>query len=147
MAGATVRVISGNFITARPVGLMDGVDFQHSGLVRKVDTEGIQRTLDMGALVLLSPFGFSPTGEAFNLTMEDVATSVAIALQADKLMFLTEVPGLRTDLADPESDIDTEIPLADAKKLLGGLPAPTQPTDPAFYLQHCIRACEGGVER
>ncbi len=147
MAGATVRVISGNFITARPVGLMDGVDFLHSGLVRKVDTEGIQRTLDMGALVLLSPFGFSPTGEAFNLTMEDVATSVAIALQADKLMFLTEVPGLRADLADPESDIDTEIPLADAKKLLASLPAPTQPTDPAFYLQHCIRACEGGVER
>ena len=147
MAGATVRVISGNFITARPVGLMDGVDFQHSGLVRKVDTEGIQRTLDMGALVLLSPFGFSPTGEAFNLTMEDVATSVAIALQADKLMFLTEVPGLRADLADPESDIDTEIPLADAKKLLASLPAPNLPTDPAFYLQHCIRACEGGVER
>ncbi len=147
MAGATVRVISGNFITARPVGLMDGVDFQHSGLVRKVDTEGIQRTLDMGALVLLSPFGFSPTGEAFNLTMEDVATSVAIALQADKLMFLTEVPGLRADLADPESDIDTEIPLADAKKLLASLPAPDLPTDPAFYLQHCIRACEGGVER
>jgi amino-acid N-acetyltransferase len=126
---------------------MDGVDFQHSGLVRKVDTEGIQRTLDMGALVLLSPFGFSPTGEAFNLTMEDVATSVAIALQADKLMFLTEVPGLRADLADPESDIDTEIPLADAKKLLASLPAPDLPTDPAFYLQHCIRACEGGVER
>src|SRR5690606_16911198 len=66
MAGATVRVISGNFISARPVGLIDGVDFLHSGLVRKVDTEGIQRTLDMGAMVLLSPFGFSPTGEAFN---------------------------------------------------------------------------------
>jgi hypothetical protein len=51
----------------------------------------------MGALVLLSPFGFSPTGEAFNLTMEDVATSVATALQADKLMFLTEIPGIRID--------------------------------------------------
>src|SRR5574343_822274 len=95
LAGATVRVFSGNFITARPVGLIDGVDFLHSGLVRKVDTEGIQRTLDMGALVLLSPFGFSPTGEAFNLTMEDVATSVAMALQADKLMFVTKVPGIR----------------------------------------------------
>ncbi len=147
MAGATVRVISGNFITARPVGLMDGVDFQHSGLVRKVDTEGIQRTLDMGAMVLLSPFGFSPTGEAFNLMMEDVATSVAVALQADKLMFLTEVPGIRADQNDPESGIDTELPLADAKKLLAALPAPTQPTDPAFYRQHCIRACEGGVDR
>ncbi|MBT9549604.1 MAG: amino-acid N-acetyltransferase [Hydrogenophaga sp.] len=151
MAGATVRVISGNFVTARPVGLMDGVDFQHSGLVRKIDTEGIQRTLDMGALVLLSPFGFSPTGEAFNLTMEDVATSVAVALQADKLMFLTEVPGIALDAGAPhpahDSAIDTELPLADAKKLLKVLPAPTQPTDTAFYLQHCIRACEGGVER
>jgi amino-acid N-acetyltransferase len=147
MAGATVRVISGNFITARPVGLIDGVDFLSSGLVRKVDTEGIQRTLDMGALVLLSPFGFSPTGEAFNLTMEDVATSVAIALQADKLMFLTEVPGIRIDPADAESAIDTELPLADAKKLLASLPPPAEPTDPAFYLKHCIKACEGGVER
>jgi amino-acid N-acetyltransferase len=151
MAGATVRVISGNFVTARPVGLMDGVDFQHSGLVRKIDTEGIQRTLDMGALVLLSPFGFSPTGEAFNLSMEDVATSVAVALQADKLMFLCEVPGIALDAGSPHPDrdgvIDTELPLADAKKLLALLPAPTQPTDTAFYLQHCIRACEGGVER
>src|SRR6187551_3601801 len=75
MAGATVRVLSGNFITARPVGIIDGVDFQHSGLVRKVDVNGITRTLDMHAMVLISPFGFSPTGEAFNLSMEEVATS------------------------------------------------------------------------
>jgi len=147
MAGARVRVISGNFITARPVGLIDGVDFEHSGLVRKVDTEGIQRTLDMGALVLISPFGFSPTGEAFNLSMEDVATSVAVALQSDKLIFLTEVPGIRVDANDPDSEIDTELPLADAKRLIASLPPATLPTDPGFYLQHCVRACEGGVER
>ncbi len=147
MAGARVRVISGNFITARPVGLIDGVDFIHSGLVRKVDTDGIQRSLDMGALVLISPFGFSPTGEAFNLGMEDVATSVATALQSDKLIFLTEVPGIRVDASDPTSEVDTELPLADAKRLVASLPAATQPTDPAFYLTHCIRACEGGVER
>ena len=83
MAGATVRVISGNFLTARPVGVIDGVDFQHSGLVRKVDVAGITHTLDFGAMLLLSPFGFSPTGEAFNLSMEEVATQVAVALQAD----------------------------------------------------------------
>ena len=147
MAGARVRVISGNFITARPVGLIDGVDFMHSGLVRKVDTEGIQRSLELGALVLISPFGFSPTGEAFNLGMEDVATSVATALQSDKLIFLTEVPGIHVDANDPTSEIDTELPLADAKRLVASLPAATQPTDPAFYLTHCIRACEGGVER
>ena len=150
MAGAKVRVISGNFITARPVGIVDGVDFQHSGLVRKVDVAGIKGALDMGALVLLSPFGFSLTGEAFNLTMEEVATSVAVALQADKLIFVTEIPGIRVRPFDPpgeDNPIDTELSLADAQAILAQAPTPTQPTEPAFYLQHCVRACLGGVER
>ncbi len=150
MAGATVRVISGNFITARPVGILDGVDFQHSGLVRKVDVAGIQKTIDLGAMVLLSPFGFSPTGEAFNLSMEEVATSVAMALQADKLIFLTEIPGILQSPTEPASDdnpIDTELPLAAAEKLLASLPPAHQPSDTAFYLQHCVKACKGGVER
>jgi amino-acid N-acetyltransferase len=147
MANATVRVVSGNFLTARPVGVVDGVDFQHSGVVRKVDGMAIRRAIDTGAVVLLSPFGFSPTGEAFNLTMEDVATSTAIALQADKLLFLSEIPGIRENPADPESPIDTELALPEAERLLASLPRPTQPTDTAFYLQHCVKACRAGVER
>ena len=150
MAGATVRVISGNFVTARPVGIVDGVDFMHSGLVRKVDVGGILRTLDMGAMVLVSPFGFSPTGEAFNLSMEEVATRLAIELKADKLMFLTEVPGIRINPLEPESEdnpIDTELPLDVAQKLMAELPPATQPTDVGFYLQHCVKACKDGVER
>src|SRR5688572_4938184 len=127
MAGSTVRVISGNFVTARPVGVVDGVDFMHSGLVRKVDVAGIRRALDFGAMVLLSPFGFSPTGEAFNLTMEEVATNVAISIQADKLIFLTEIPGIPQDPAQPvgeDNPIDTELPLDSAKKLLASLAPP-----------------------
>jgi len=147
MANATVRVVSGNFLTARPVGIVDGVDFMHSGVVRRVDGAAMRRAIDIGALVLLSPFGFSPTGEAFNLTMEDVATATAIALQADKLLFVTEVPGIRERLDDPESDIDTELSLAEARRLLAALPPAQKPTDPGFYLQHCVKACEGGVER
>ncbi len=147
MANAIVRVVSGNFLTARPVGIVDGVNFMHSGVVRKVDGAAIRSAIDIGAMVLLSPFGFSPTGEAFNLTMEDVATSTAIALQADKLLFITEVAGIHEQLGDAESAIDTELALADAQRLLASLPAPTQPTDPAFYLQHCVKACVGGVER
>jgi amino-acid N-acetyltransferase len=147
MANATVRVVSGNFLTARPVGIVDGVDYMHSGVVRRVDSGAIRRAIDIGALVLLSPFGFSPTGEAFNLTMEAVATATAIALQADKLLFLTEIPGIHEDQADPDSAIDTELALADAKRLLAALPPPNHPTDLAFYLQHCVKACEGGVER
>ena len=75
MAHAHIRVISGNFVTARPVGILDGVDFEHTGVVRKVDADAITLALGTNAVVLLSPLGFSPTGEAFNLTMEDAATS------------------------------------------------------------------------
>jgi amino-acid N-acetyltransferase len=147
MANATVRVVSGNFLTARPVGIVDGIDFQHSGVVRRVDGVAIRHAIDTGAVVLLSPFGFSPTGEAFNLVMEDVATSAAVALQADKLMFLTEVPGIQENPAEADSAIDTELALADAERLLASLPAPTQPTDVAFYLRYCVKACREGVER
>jgi amino-acid N-acetyltransferase len=147
MANATVRVVSGNFLTARPVGIVDGIDFMHSGVVRRVDGAAIRRAIDTGALVLLSPFGFSPTGEAFNLTMEDVATSTAVALQADKLLFMTEIPGIHENPADADSAIDTELALAEARRLQASLPPPQAPTDPGFYLQHCIKACEGGVER
>jgi amino-acid N-acetyltransferase len=79
--------------------------------------------------------------------MEDVATAAAIALQADKLVFITEIPGVRERHDDPDSAIDTELALADARKLLAALPAAAQPTDTAFYLRHCVQACEGGVER
>ena len=149
MANATVRVVSGNFLTARPVGIVDGVDFMHSGLVRRVDSATIRKAIDIGALVLLSPFGFSPTGEAFNLRMEEVATATAIALQADKLLFMSEIAGIPEDRnsTEPDPTIDTEMALADARRLLGTLPAPLQPTDLAFYLRHCVLACEAGVER
>jgi len=147
MANATVRVVSGNFLTARPVGIVDGVDFMHSGVVRKVDAVAIRRAIDTGAVVLLSPFGFSPTGEAFNLQMEDVASSTAIALQADKLIFLTELPGVRERMNEADAPVDTELALADAERLLAASPAPQVPTDVAFYLRHCVAACRAGVER
>jgi amino-acid N-acetyltransferase len=161
MAGASVSVLSGNFVTARPVGIVDGIDFMHTGLVRKIDAVAIRRAIDTGAMVLLSPFGFSHTGEAFNLSMEDVTTSAAIALQADKLIFVTEVRGILQGIVqhpekaaaleaaqhDPNVEVDQELALIDAQRLLAALPNPLQPTDTAFYLQHAVKASEGGVER
>ena len=147
MSGSQIRVVSGNYITAKPIGIVDGVDFIHTGMVRKIDAVGIRRAVDFGALVMLSPFGFSPTGEAFNLSMEDVAASTASALQADKLIYVTEVKGIPLDSADPQSEIDQELTLADAEKLLSSLPNPQQPTDTAFYLQHAVRASKSGVDR
>ncbi|MDO5653396.1 MAG: amino-acid N-acetyltransferase [Brachymonas sp.] len=150
MAGATVKVVSGNFITARPMGIVDGVDYQHTGLVRKIDVALIQQLLDQETVVVLSPLGFSPTGEAFNLTMENVATFIASELHADKLIFVTEIPGIPENPREPlgeDNRIDTELSLAYAERLLKELPPPEEPTDLAFYLRHCITACKNGVDR
>lgn len=94
MYGARIDVVSGNFVTAKPYGIRDGIDFQLTGEVRSVDTDAIQRHLDNHNIVLLGPTGYSTTGEVFNLLAEEVATKTAIALKADKLIFLGERQGL-----------------------------------------------------
>lgn len=140
MAHARVHIVSGNFVTARPVGVLGGVDFLHTGLVRKVDTEAMRQALQRDALVLLSPLGFSPTGEAFNLTMEDLATSVAIALQADKLIVLSEVDGVRSR----EGKLHSELTAAQAEGLLAGNEVDDESR---FLLPFLLRALRGGVDR
>ncbi len=140
MAHATIRIISGNFVTARPLGIIDGVDLQLTGVTRKIAYDTIHPILAAGALVLLSPLGFSPTGEAFNLSMEDVAVAAAIALRAEKLIFISETP-MMTDSAGAEIR-ELSAHQAEAVLATGCLPA-----DSAFYLRHAIRACHFGVPR
>ena len=140
MAHSAIRIISGNFVTARPIGVIDGVDLELTGVARKVAYETIHPILNTGALVLLSPLGFSPTGEMFNLTMEDVAVSAAIALRADKLIFITET-GMMQDAGG--ADI-RELSSHQAEAILL---SNCLPQDCAFYLKHAISACNGGVAR
>jgi amino-acid N-acetyltransferase len=94
MQGSRMRVCSGNFITARPIGIVDGVDYHHTGKVRRVDTKGIHQQLDNGSIVLLSSLGYSPTGEIFNLALEDIAVHCAAAIGADKLVLFGAAPGI-----------------------------------------------------
>ncbi len=94
MAGVRIPIASGNFVTAKPLGVLDGVDYQHTGLVRRIDRDALRQRLDSGAIAVMPPIGYSPTGEVFNLSAADVARSVAIALKADKLIFLLEERGL-----------------------------------------------------
>lgn len=90
MAGSDIKVASGNFVTAKPIGVIDGIDYGYTGEVRRVDSAAIHQHLDQDNVVLISPIGYSPSGEIFNLSGEQVATEVAIALKAEKLILLTE---------------------------------------------------------
>jgi len=140
MAGAAIRTASGNFITARPIGVAGGVDFQHTGSVRKVDATAITRLLELGNIVLLSPLGYSPTGEAFNLAMEDVATSTAVALGAQKLIFLSDAP-----VIGKNGRIRRELTAQDAERLLSS--SETLTDEARRCLQCAVRASRLGVAR
>jgi len=94
MQGASIRVCSGNFVTAKPLGVVDGVDFHHTGQVRRIDSVGINQQLDENSIVLLSPLGYSPTGEIFNLPLEDIAVQCARTIGAEKLMLFGSAPGI-----------------------------------------------------
>ena len=140
MANSSIRVISGNFVIARPVGIIDGVDHGMTGVTRKIAHETIHPILDAGGIVLLSPLGFSPTGEVFNLAMEDVAVAAANALRADKLIFITETPTM-TDAGGAEI---REVSAHQAQAVLdsGCLRA-----EAAYYFDHATKACLSGVPR
>lgn len=141
MANSTIRVIAGNFITAKPVGVLNGVDMQYAGNVRKIDAEGIRAQLRLGNTVLLSCLGVSPTGEIFNLAMEEVAESTATAISADKLIFLSDSQGV----VDREGNLLDELTADSAEQLLR-----TQDWlsfDIRRYLPRAIRASRSGVGR
>ncbi len=141
MAGARIRVSSGNFVVAKPLGVRNGVDFGHTGEVRRVDVEGIRSKLDRGEVVLLSPIGYSPTGEVFNLGAEEVATSVAVALHADKLLLLTEQDCVNLADGIPIRQITT----AEAETLLATENVLEQEVIP--HLRAAVSACRRGVQR
>lgn len=139
MARAQIRVVSGNYITARPIGVRKGVDFLFTGAVRKVDTAALSSHLDVADIVLVPPLGYSTTGEVFNLSWEDVAESVAVALKADKLLMYTDkLPADRKDLPISELTADEAESLAKKGNLT---PAASR------ALEHLARAVDNGVGR
>jgi len=141
MGNARVRVACGNFVTARPVGVRHGVDYWYTGEVRRVDTEAVNQRLDAGAVVLISNLGYSWTGEIFNLGVHDVASSVAEALGADKLVCLTEGEGL----VDSEGKLLREVSPRGLDEVLRG--RGDLPNDVKRWAQAASRACLGGVRR
>ncbi|AGM41732.1 N-acetylglutamate synthase [Spiribacter salinus M19-40] len=141
MAGLRLQLASGNFVTARPLGVRDGVDYQHTGEVRRVDAEAIVARLDEGAIAQVSPLGVSPTGEQFNLYAEDVAVAVARALQADKLIMLHEGEGVM----DTHKALIAELTIEEATAWLAGVETERPPV--ADQLERAVEACRSGVPR
>lgn len=140
MRGAQVQVVSGNWVTAKPIGVVEGVDLQSTGEVRRINRAAISQVLERQNIVLLSALGYSPTGEAFNLSAETVATQAALSLHADKLILFSPEPGI----VDTKQQLLRELNLEQARQLAEQLPT-TAPS--RSLLSSAVQACAETVKR
>ncbi len=142
MAGSALKVASGNFVTAKPIGVIEGVDYCHTGEVRRIDSLAIHQQLDQDNIVLISPVGYSPSGEVFNLSAEQVATAVSIALKAEKLILLTEQSCCDTVHND---DVIRQMTTDEAESFLQDYPAISNSI--RLSLKAAIQGSRAGIER
>ena len=144
LQGAHINVVSGNFIIAQPLGVDDGVDYCHSGRIRRIDEDAIHRQLDSGAIVLMGPVAVSVTGESFNLTSEEIATQLAIKLKAEKMIGFCSSQGVTNDDGDIVSDLFPNEAQArvEAQEEKGDYNSGT-----VRFLRGAVKACRSGVRR
>ncbi|HAU5065874.1 TPA: amino-acid N-acetyltransferase [Citrobacter amalonaticus] len=144
LQGAHINVVSGNFIIAQPLGIDDGVDYCHSGRIRRIDEEAIHRQLDSGAIVLMGPVAVSVTGESFNLTSEEIATQLAIKLKAEKMIGFCSSQGVTNDDGDIVSELFPNEAQArvEAQEEKGDYNSGT-----VRFLRGAVKACRSGVRR
>jgi amino-acid N-acetyltransferase len=143
MHGADLTLASGNFIVAKPFGIQNGIDFGLTGEVRKVEVDAIRKQLDNGNIVLMSSLGYSPTGEVFNLTVEDVASATAIALKADKLL----IYGSEAGILDQDGERISKLSAEEAQALIKQKAAASGIDDEMRNLELGVKACSATVKR
>ncbi|MCH7742651.1 MAG: amino-acid N-acetyltransferase [Proteobacteria bacterium] len=136
MHGSSINVISGNFVKAKPIGIVNGQDFHNTGSIRRINRDAIRQQLDNGAIVLISPLGYSPSGEIFNLDSISLAADVSIALTAEKLIYFSSEAGIR----DQEGNVISELQTDHAAAMS------MNPSEEQLFSLTC-RACHSGVNR
>ena len=144
LQGAHINVVSGNFIIAQPLGVDDGVDYCHSGRIRRIDEEAIHRQLDSGAIVLMGPVAVSVTGESFNLTSEEIATQLAIKLKAEKMIGFCSSQGVYNKAGEIVSELFPNEAQARVEELEAD---EDYNSGTVRFLRGAVKACRSGVRR
>jgi len=143
MHGADITICSGNFVIAKPYGVQNGIDYAHTGEIRKVNTEAILAQLANNNIVLLSNLGYSATGEVFNLTAEEIAAETAIALKADKLLIYSKEAGI----LDKEGSAINKLSAEQAQKLIDEKIKQGGADESLKNLELSVKACLATVTR
>lgn len=134
-----LRVLSGSFVFARALGVIDGTDTGFTGLVRKIDKTAVRAALDTQAAILIAPVAASRGGQSYLIDMPALASAAAVSLEAEKLLFLTEETGIR----DAAGSLIGSMTADEADALLSAPPAGC----PAALLRAAVDALRQGVSR
>jgi acetylglutamate kinase len=132
---------AGLFTAVRRQAVVDGaaVDIGQVGDVERVDTSAIDDLIAAGRIPVVASVAPDADGVVHNVNADTAAAALAVALQAKKLVVLTDVPGLYTDWPDTGS-LTSEISAADLEKLMPSLESGMVPK-----MEACLRAVQGGV--
>jgi amino-acid N-acetyltransferase len=147
LQNARLRLWTGNVVIAKPLGILDGVDMGYAGEVRRIDAAPIRDVLDQSGIVALPNLGYSPSGEVFNLQVEDVATRVAMALNADKLVFYGQEQGVRDQRGERVSELLTGPTATWLNESLQNQDPNVALPEQLRQIQAACEACGGGVQR
>ncbi|MFP3088694.1 amino-acid N-acetyltransferase [Treponema sp. TIM-1] len=152
-AGAVDAVI-GNLVRARGLGVVEGVDMEHTGKVDKILTDSIRRILDLGMVPILPCIGYSPSGKPYNVPSDEIALEASVALGAVKLFVVSVHQGLRGGSYKIPENIELDnrgriirLTPQEAEAVLELNPPGREPDKPLTELRLALSASRSGVER
>jgi amino-acid N-acetyltransferase len=147
MLNSNIKVSSGNFITARPIGVIDGVDMELTGQIRKINTNAITNKLINREIVIISPLGYSPIGDIFNLSYEQTAAHVAQAIKAEKLIYYINANGI----LNIRGELIPELTISKAKHLIENIEDPENAPFISYHafniLKSSLYAIKNNIEK
>lgn len=136
-----LRAAATNAVIAHPAGILQGVDFQFTGRVERVDGDLLQTLLAHGVVPVVPPLGFDGDGRTFRLNSDSAAVSVAKALKAIKLIYITTEDGLVV-----RGEVIRQMKVGDLETLLQKGIGDVLPAS-VSKARHAVAACHAGVER
>jgi amino-acid N-acetyltransferase len=151
LTASKVEALIGNFVRARGLGIQNGIDTEHSGLVDKIFKDSLERVLNLGMVPILPCIGWSPSGKPYNVPSVEIALAVSSALRAEKLFFLSVHDRLQVKNFNINEDLETRpdgslvrLTPRQVEKLINSNSAPAQSLR---ELQLALSASRSGVHR
>lgn len=150
LSGHKITAVIGNWVRARSRGVLDGTDFGRTGLVERVRVEAVVRSLEQGHVPIFPCVGHNESGDPFNLSSDELAGTVAGALNAKKLFLLSENPVMKT----PEWIVPEGVDVLDDGRIfrmtpdaVRGFIALNSNQPGSVELETAASACRAGIDR